>query len=41
MQQNNFTGNLDREAAATVTFFIIEEVKETRLDFSQGSVRVL
>ena len=33
IQQINFTGNLDRAAGAT-TFFIIEEAKETILDFS-------
>ena len=34
----NFMGNLDREATV---FFIVEEAKETILDFSQGTVRVL
>ena len=33
------TGNLDRVEGATM-FFIIEEVKETVLDFSQGTVKV-
>ena len=37
MQQINFTGN--REQQATV-FFIIEDGKETVLDFSQGTVKV-
>ena len=37
-QQTNFNGNLDCGAAM---FFIIEEVKETILDFSQRTVRVL
>ena len=37
MQQINFTGNLDRAAM----FFIIEKAKETILDFSQGTVKVL
>ena len=40
MQQIDFAGNLDRPGKATV-FFIIEVVKETILDFSQGTVRVL
>ena len=37
IQQINFTWNLDRRAGAT--FFLIEEVKETILDFSQGTVK--
>ena len=36
----NFTANLDR-ADNTTIFFIIEEAKETELDFSQGNVKVL
>ena len=40
IQQINFTGNLDQRGQ-TAMFFIIEEVKETTLDFSQGSVRLL
>ena len=40
IQQINFTGNLTREGNATM-FFIIEEAKETILDFSQGTVMVL
>ena len=40
IQQINFTGNLDW-AGNTKTFFIIEEVKETILDFSEGTVRIL
>ena len=40
IQQINFTGNLDRVAGTTM-FFIIEEAKETILDFSQGTVKVL
>ena len=40
IQQISFTGNLDR-AAGTSMFFIIEEAKETILDFSQGTVKVL
>ena len=35
-----FTANLDR-AGNTTMLFIIEEVKETMLDFSQGTVNVL
>ena len=37
VQQINFTENLDR-AGNTTMFFIIEEAKETVLDFSQGTV---
>ena len=40
IQQINFTANLVR-AGNTTTFFIIEEAKETVLDFSQGTVKVL
>ena len=40
IQQINFTGNLDR-AGNTRVYFILEEVKETVLDFSQGTVKVL
>ena len=40
IQQINVTANLDR-AGNTTTFFIIEPVKETVLDFSQGTVKVL
>ena len=40
IQQINFTGNLDREGNTRV-YFILEEVKETVLDFSQGTVKVL
>ena len=40
IQQINFTANLDR-AEKTTMFFIIEEAKETVLDFSQGTVKVL
>ena len=39
IQQINFTGNLDR-AGNTTMFFIIEEPKETVLDFSQETVKV-
>ena len=40
IQQINFTGNIDR-AGQTTMFFIIEEAKETILDFSQRTVKVL
>ena len=40
IQQINFTGNLERARNITM-FFIIEEGKETVLDFSQGTVKVL
>ena len=40
IQQINFTANLER-AAYTIMFFITEEAKETVLDFSQGTVKVL
>ena len=40
IQQINFTANLDRTGNTTM-FFIIEEAKETVLDFSQGTVKVL
>ena len=39
IQHINFTANLDR--AGNMMFFIIEEAKETVLDFSQGTVIVL
>ena len=39
-QQTSFTGNLE-QVGNTTTFFIIEEVKETKLGFLQGTVRVL
>ena len=39
VQQINFTVNLDR-AGNTTMFFIIEEAKETVLDFSQETVKV-
>ena len=39
VQQINFTGNLNRAEGATI-FFIIEEAKETVLDFSKGTVNV-
>ena len=37
LQQINFTGNLENQFKI---FFIIEEAKETVLDFSQGTVKV-
>ena len=40
IQQINFTANLDR-AGYTKVYFILEKAKETILDFSQGTVRVL
>ena len=39
-QQIPFTANLDRNGNTTM-FFIIEEAKETVLDFSHGTVKVL
>ena len=40
IQKINFTANLDRAGNAKV-YFILEEAKETILDFSQGTVKVL
>ena len=40
IQQINFTANLDT-ASNTRIYFILEESKETILDFSQGTVKVL
>ena len=40
IQQINFTANLDR-AGNTRIYFILEEAKETILDFSQGAAKVL
>ena len=40
IQQINFTANLDR-AGNTRAYFILEEAKETILDFSQGTVKIL
>ena len=40
IQQINFTGNLNRAEGVTV-FFVIEEPKETVLDFLKGTVKVL
>ena len=39
IQQINFTANLDR-AGNTRLYFILEEAKETILDFSQETVKV-
>ena len=42
IKQINFTGKLSQEGYANRTmFFIIEEVKETGLDFSQRTVKLL
>ena len=40
IQEINFTANLDRDGNTTM-FFIIEETKETVLDFSQRTVKAL
>ena len=40
IQQIDFTANLDRDGN-TRFYFILEEVKETIFEFSQGSVKVL
>ena len=40
IQQINFTANLDR-AGNTRIYFILEEAKETVLNFAQGTVKVL
>ena len=40
MWQNNFTGNLDRDENPTI-YFIIEESKETILDFLETNEREL
>ena len=39
IQQINFTANLDK-AGNTRIYFILEEAKETTLDYSQGTVKV-
>ena len=42
IQELNFTGNLALKGNVNTTmFFIIEEVKETNLDFPQRNVRIL
>ena len=40
IQQINFTANLERDGNTTL-FFIIKQAKETVLDFSQGTIKVL
>ena len=40
IQQINFTVNLDR-AGSTGIYFLLEEAKETVLNFAQGTVKVL
>ena len=40
IQQKNFTESLEPDNG-TIMFFITEEARETILDFSQGTVRVL
>ena len=40
IQQINFTANLDR-AGNTARLFIVEEAKETVLDLSQATVKVV
>ena len=40
IQEINFTANLDR-AGNTRIYFILEEAKETLLNFAQGTVKVL
>ena len=40
VQQINFTANLDRGGNTRICF-ILEEAKETVLDFSQGTINVL
>ena len=40
IQEINFTRKLNRDEGAT-TSFIIEEAKETVLDFSQGTVKLI
>ena len=40
IQQINFTASIERDGYTTM-FFIIEKVRETILDISQGTVEVL
>ena len=42
-QQINFTANLDRgdEDTHTRIYFILEEARETKLEFSQGTLKIL
>ena len=39
IQQINFTENLDKDRNIRV-YFVLEEAKETIVDFSQGTVKV-
>ena len=39
-EEINFTANLDRTGNPRI-YFILEEAKETKLDFSKGTVKVL
>ena len=41
IQQINFTENLNHKDNQCRMVFIVEEAKETILDFSQGTVKVL
>ena len=40
IQPINFTANFDRAGNTRRIFFILEEAKETILDFSQGTAKV-
>ena len=40
IQEIDFTANLDRDGDTTM-FFIIEEMKESIIGFSQGTIKVL
>ena len=40
IQQINFTANLETEQNTTM-FFMVEQAKETVLDFWQGTVKIL
>ena len=40
IQEIDFTANLDGDGDTTM-FFIIEEMKESIIDFSQGTIKVL
>ena len=40
IQQINFAANLDRTGNARI-YFILQEAKETILNFAQGTVKVL
>ena len=40
IEKINFTANLDKDGNITI-FFILEEAKETVLNFSQGTLKVL